>query len=200
MRGTTIIMLKAPRAGAVKTRLGKEIGMGRSAALFRIMTDHTIRTALRDGSDIVLAVDPVSAMAGWSSLWPPHLPRIPQGRGDLGERMRRVMDTVPRGPVVVIGADAPGLRAHHLRPAFDLLRGHDAVFGPADDGGYWLVGLARRRSAPDLFNGVRWSSETALTDTLASLPERFRVTQTEPLGDVDVASDLDLMRPFSVAR
>ena len=77
--------------------------------------------------------------------------------------------------------------------------GADAVIGPATDGGYWLIGLARRRAAPDLFRGVRWSSEHALSDTAASLPAGYIVRQTDYLSDLDIADDLGLMRPFSLA-
>ena len=190
MRGILIIMLKAPRAGAVKTRLAAGVGAGRAAALFRIMTAHTIREAEKSGATVVLAVDPPSAMSGWNSLWPPHLPRVAQGRGDLGQRMTRVMNHAPPGPVVLIGADAPGLRARHIREAFSKLRGADAVFGPADDGGYWLIGLARRRAAPDLFRGVRWSTEHALAETVASLPGDFRIGLLGAMTDIDDERDL----------
>ena len=190
MRGTLVIFVKAPKAGRVKTRLGAEIGMGTAAALFRIMTMRTILEAEKSGARVVLAVDPDSSVYGWDSLWPPRLPRVAQGPGDLGERMGRFLGGVGEGPLAIIGADAPGLRARHLRAAFAALRGADAVFGPAADGGYWLIGLARRRSAPDLFRGVRWSTRHALTDTLASLPPTFRLARLETLSDIDDAADL----------
>jgi rSAM/selenodomain-associated transferase 1 len=157
MRGTVVIFAKAPRAGAVKTRLGTHIGMGRAAALFRIMTERTSAEVSRGPWRTIVAVDPPSALAGWRTLFPPRIPRIAQGRGDLGQRMARVMNMVTEGPVIIVGADAPGMRARHLRNAFAALARADAVFGPATDGGYWLIGLARRRSAPGLFQNVRWT-------------------------------------------
>jgi len=200
MRGTLIIFVKAPAAGRVKTRLGAEIGMGAAAALFRTMTMRTVLEAEKSGARVVLAVDPAAAVAGWDNVWPPRLPRLAQGPGPLGERMRRVLDALPRGPVAIIGADAPGFRARHARAAFAALRGADAVFGPAADGGYWLVGLARRRAAPDLFRGVRWSTPRALADTRASLPAGFRTALVETLADVDEAADLGHFGPHATAR
>lgn len=199
-RGTVILFVKAPRAGRVKTRLGAEVGMGRAAALFRIMTMRAVLEAQKGGFRTMLAVDPASALTGWGALWPPHLPRIAQGRGDLGVRMARALRRAPPGPAVIIGGDAPGLRARHLRAAFDALRGADAVFGPAADGGYWLIGLARRRAAPDLFHDVRWSTRHALGDTLASLPQAFRVAMLETLSDIDEASDLAALGTHATAR
>ena len=162
MSGTLFIFLKAPVAGRVKTRLGAEIGAGRATALFRVMTSQTIQHASDGPWRTVLAVDPPSVLSGFDNLWPPHLPRIAQTKGDLGMRMVAVFRSVMPGPVVIIGADAPRLRNDHIREAFSKLAACDAVFGPADDGGYWLIGLARRRTAPNLFQGVRWSTRHAL--------------------------------------
>ncbi|NOX83887.1 MAG: glycosyltransferase [Alphaproteobacteria bacterium] len=190
MRGSVIIFVKAPRAGAVKTRLGAEIGMGRAAALFRIMTERTIAEAVKGDWRTCLAVDPPSAVTGWDSLWPPRLSRMAQAPGDLGARMAHAFNAAPPGPTLIIGADAPGLRARHLRQAFKALGRADAVFGPAEDGGYWLIGLARRRPAPNLFEGVRWSTKHALADTVKTLPGGFQVSHLETLADIDEARDL----------
>lgn len=197
MRGTVIIFVKTPVAGRVKTRLGREIGMGRAAALFRILTNHTLREADKSGFRVVLAVDPPGAAGGVARFWPAHLKRVAQGRGGLGERMARAFQKAPPGPVVIIGADAPALRARHLRRAFAALRGADAVFGPAEDGGYWLIGLNGRRAAPRLFERVRWSTKHALADTLKTLPEFFDVAMLETLCDVDEAADLGALTPFA---
>ncbi|MEX6632223.1 TIGR04282 family arsenosugar biosynthesis glycosyltransferase [Hyphococcus lacteus] len=197
MRGTVVIFLKAPIAGRVKTRLGSEIGMGRASVLFRMMTKRTITEARKGGWQTVLAVDPL--VAGFRNLWPPTLRRIGQGNGDLGQRMKYAMGQIADGPVIVIGADAPDMRVRHLKAAFDALSAADAVFGPAEDGGYWLVGLSRRRAAPDLFDGVRWSTKHALKDTVKSLPRDFQVALIDQLRDVDTKDDLDAMGPFSKA-
>ncbi len=193
MRGTVTIFVKAPRAGKVKTRLGVGIGMGRAAALFRIMTERTVAEAVKGEWRTCLAVDPPSAVTGWDRLWPPQLSRMAQGPGDLGARMVRAFSAAPPGPVLIIGADAPGLRARHLRQAFKALGRADAVFGPAEDGGYWLIGLSRRRAAPGLFNNVRWSTKYALADTMKTLPQYFQVEMLESLQDIDVAKDLSAL-------
>lgn len=190
MRGTLIIFVKAPFAGRVKSRLAKTLGPGRAAAIYRRLTANTIAQATRGPWRMVLAVDPASSVRGFASLWPARLPRVAQGRGNLGDRMGRLLDSAPKGPVVIIGSDAPSLRTRHIRAAFRALGGADAVFGPAPDGGYWLIGLARRRGrAPD-FKGVRWSSANALEDTILSLPNDWRVARLETLSDIDDAADL----------
>ena len=208
MKGTLLIFVKAPVAGCVKTRLARELGFARAAALFRIMTKKTIAEARRGGWRTVLAVDPCHALVGYNTVWPNDAPRVFQGGGDLGDRMGRIFQQTSyranvqkkRAPVVVIGADAPKMQTRHIMRAFKALQGHDAVFGPTSDGGYWLIGLAGRRGAPDLFNNVRWSTSHALEDTKASLPADFRIAEIDRLDDVDDASDLRRVGPNALHR
>jgi len=108
-----------------------------------------------------------------------------QGGGDLGVRMRRALAANPPGPVVLVGGDIPALAARHVAAAFRLLGGHDLVFGPAEDGGFWLVGARRAPRLPPLFQRVRWSSPHALADTLAELPRWVSVGFIDRLEDVD---------------
>jgi rSAM/selenodomain-associated transferase 1 len=189
------IMIKEPRAGRVKTRLGKDIGMTRAAWWFRHQTRRLLR---RLGDDprwqTVLAVSP--DVAGLQSrIWPMHLPRWPQGQGNLGTRMAAIFQSAPKGPVVIIGADIPDITPALIEKAFRALGDHDAVFGPAPDGGYWLVGLKRStRVVPaHLFENVRWSSPHALADSIATLGDAH-VAMIDSLQDVDIVSDLDLIK------
>ncbi|HEV2303183.1 MAG TPA: DUF2064 domain-containing protein, partial [Stellaceae bacterium] len=110
---------------------------------------------------------------------------VPQGRGDLGARMRRALARSATRPAVLIGGDIPGITARHIAEAFRRLRRHDLVFGPAEDGGFWLVGARPMRHLPAMFADVRWSSPGALADTLAGLPRRLSVGFAARLEDVD---------------
>ncbi len=125
-----------------------------------------------------------------SRVWPRGIDRWPQRDGDLGDRMGRIFRSFPPGPVVIIGADIPGISRADIWDAFQALGRADAVFGPAPDGGYWLVGM--KRSAPPprtLFQGVRWSSGHALADSEASIPG-LRIAHVATRRDVDQAADL----------
>jgi uncharacterized protein len=190
-KGTLVIMVKEPRPGRVKTRLGRDLGMTAAAWWFRHQTRRLIRTIQDPRWNVVLAVTP--DRAGLSSrVWPEHIARAPQGHGNLGDRMARMLRGAPAGPVCVIGADIPGITCAEIAKAFQALGGHDAVFGPAPDGGYWLIGLKRARAVPPgLFDGVRWSSEHALADTIATLPDH-RIAKITPLQDVDTIDDLPM--------
>lgn len=182
-------MLKEPRPGRVKTRLGRDIGMTEAAWWFRHQTARLLRRLDDPRWRLILAVSPDHDGLE-SRIWPAHLPRMPQGPGDLGLRMARVFRSMPPGPACIIGGDIPGIEPHHIDRAFRALGRHDAVFGPATDGGYWLTGLRHPGLAPrSLFHDVRWSSQNALADSIATLPGR-RTALTDTLADVDTAADL----------
>ncbi|WGW05139.1 TIGR04282 family arsenosugar biosynthesis glycosyltransferase [Tropicibacter oceani] len=186
---TLIVMVKEPRPGRVKTRLGRDIGHTAAAWWFRHQTRALLRRLQDPRWQIVLAVSP-DREGLQSRIWPAHLPRLAQGRGNLGDRMARMMRAAPPGPVCVIGADIPGITPASIWRAFTSLGAHDAVFGPAPDGGYWLVGVRNAAAVPSaLFQGVRWSSQHALADSLASL-SGARVALVDELRDVDTVADL----------
>jgi rSAM/selenodomain-associated transferase 1 len=183
-----VLMVKVPALGRTKTRLAREIG-GVGATAFYRHTVSAVLGRLGTASDwqTILCVSPDADRM--SPVWPRHFMRLPQGGGDLGQRMQRVMDRLPPGPAVIIGTDVPGIRAEHVRDAFRMLGSRDAVFGPSPDGGYWLVGLKRTGRVPRIFADVRWSSAHALADTLRNA-SGLRVGQVASLADVDEAADL----------
>jgi uncharacterized protein len=180
-----IIMAKAPRLGLVKSRLARDIGLAEAWAFYRRTLADVSRRLAADGRWTTwLGVSPDGA-ALKGALWPVNCPRMAQGDGDLGQRMARLLSAVPPGPAVLIGADIPGIKATHINQAFRCLGANDAVFGPATDGGYWLVGMRHRSVFVDIFRDVRWSSADALDDTLANLPKRWRHGLVATLDDVD---------------
>lgn len=181
-------MVKEPRPGRVKSRLGRDIGMTSAAWWFRHQIRHLFRRLKDPRWELVIAVTP--DVAGMHSrVWPRGMRRIAQGNGNLGDRMARALASTTTGPVCVIGADIPGIKKTHIARAFGALGAHEAVFGPAPDGGYWLIGLKNTRLAPkNLFKGVRWSGEYALEDTIKSLGET-RIAFVDELRDVDTADD-----------
>lgn len=182
-------MVKEPRPGRVKTRLGRVIGMTRAAWWFRHQTSQLVRTLQDPRWQIVLAVSP-DREGMLSRVWQMGVPRMPQGPGDLGKRMARALSTQPSGSVCLIGADIPGIRSQNIARAFRALGSADAVFGPSPDGGFWLIGLKSPRPARSrLFRDVRWSSEHALADTVASIPD-LKVAYVDELQDVDTVRDL----------
>ncbi len=189
-----VIMVKEPLAGRVKTRLARGIGAVGAVSVYRAMLGSV---AARLGADrrwqTVLAVSPDTARV--SRMLPHGRLAIPQGQGDLGQRLQAVFAMVPPGPVVVIGTDIPGITPRDIADAFRALGSHDAVFGSSPDGGYWLVGLKRRPRVPRAFGSVRWSSSFALADTEANL-HRLKIAHLAVRDDVDDAASLMRLAPL----
>ncbi|WP_158921724.1 TIGR04282 family arsenosugar biosynthesis glycosyltransferase [Acidisphaera sp. S103] len=182
MRDTVIVFARAPRLGTVKRRLAKDIG-DRAALRFHIAT---LTALLRDLTacrhfDTVLAVTPDRTRI----RLPVNVQHIGQGHGDLGRRMTKALGRYRR--VALMGCDIPQAGAADIKTAFCRLGTADAVFGPATDGGYWLIALGLRRPA-NLFGTVRWSTEHALADTLKQF-RHHRVSFIRRLPDVDTAAD-----------
>lgn len=189
-----IVFARAPRFGAVKTRLARDVGR---LAAWTFQRRALAAMLARLGRDprwrLWLAVAPDAFARRPFRPRPPKGARIvPQGPGDIGTRMAgafaRVFTQGPPGPVVLIGADIPGVRARHVALAFRRLGAHDAVFGPATDGGFWLIGF-RRPPPGTVFAGVRWSTPNALADTLANLDGLNVAPPLETLADVDDGRD-----------
>jgi len=179
-----ILFARAPRLGTVKRRLAAGIGAVQALRFYR----NALAASLRKFSNLPGFQTVIAITPDRSKIRAPGWAVIGQGQGDLGLRMHNAFRRFPRRRVVLVGVDIPGLGAADIRAAITALRGADAVFGPAADGGYYLVGVGPRRTAKP-FVGVRWSSEHALADTLRNF-SGLRVQQLRVLQDIDTAEDL----------
>lgn len=186
-----VIMAKQPLIGRVKTRLARDIGHVEALRFYREAGGSLIRRVGRDPRwQTVIAVAPDRAVHE-RGIWPEDLPRVGQGEGDLGDRMGRLFRDLPPGPVVIVGADIPAIGKAQVAAAFDALGRSDMVIGPAEDGGYWLIGMKRRPRVREIFEGVRWSSEHAMEDTLKNIRrQNMSVRVLERLCDIDTGADL----------
>lgn len=185
-RAPVCVFAKPPVAGAVKTRLARTEGERRAADLARAFLVDTL-TGLRAvpwARPILATTGPLGALAGPTPEWP-------QGDGDLGDRLERVLARAltEADQSFAIGADSPGLPRAHLERARELLVDADAVLGPADDGGFYLLGL--RRCPPGLLHGLPWSTASTAFAVAARLRDAgLRVAHAPPWFDVDDAAAL----------
>lgn len=190
-----LVFVRAPERGRVKTRLATGIGEEAALRVYRALGAHAVREALRVRPRAAVRVYHTPAggeerVRAWLGSGPAYLP---QAEGGLGERLEAAFDegfAAGFSPVVVIGSDLPGLSAALLEAAFARLSGgEEAVLGPARDGGYYLLGLARPR--PALFRGIPWSTDAVLRETLRRLEEEgIAPALLPPLSDVDTEEDL----------
>jgi rSAM/selenodomain-associated transferase 1 len=186
------ILAKAPVAGFAKTRLIPALGPAGAARLQRALTARTLRTALAAGlGPVTLWCAPDARHRFFRAVR--HTTGVAledQPAGDLGDRMHAAFVHAGTAPLLLVGTDCPALTPQHLVGAAQrLLAGDDAVFHPAEDGGYVLVGL-RRPQAP-LFAHMAWSTERVMADTharAAALGLQVHVAPT--LWDVDEPADL----------
>ncbi|MDH3474588.1 MAG: TIGR04282 family arsenosugar biosynthesis glycosyltransferase [Rhodospirillales bacterium] len=190
LRRHLVVFARAPRLGKVKRRLARDLGTLAAWRFHRLTTAALLRRLASDPRWTTwLAVTPDSAAHAGRGLWPGSCRILPQGPGDLGRRMGRVIERLPPGPVAIVGSDIPGIGARHVVEAFRRLGDHDWVLGPARDGGYWLIGARRRPALRLPFAGVRWGGPHALADTLGNLAGQ-RIALLEQLDDVDTGADL----------
>jgi rSAM/selenodomain-associated transferase 1 len=193
-----IVFAKAPVPGLAKTRLIPALGAEGAAALAERLLRHAVaagaaaRLAALELCATPDASHPVFAeLAGACGL---HLSE--QGEGDLGARMHRALSRVlAQGqPVLLIGTDAPALGAAALQAAAAALLDHDAVFVPALDGGYALVGL--RQPAPALFSDMLWSTAQVMAETRSrATAAGLRWAELPAVSDIDVPEDLVHLPP-----
>jgi rSAM/selenodomain-associated transferase 1 len=184
MKDVVIVFARAPRLGAVKRRLAQGIGDRAALRFHKATLGRLLRSLLRERRfSTILALTPDNARF----RLPANVARMGQGKGDLGRRMQRAFSRFPHARVALVGCDIPELGAADLRAAFRCLGSAEAVFGPAADGGYWLVGMSHRRPARP-FRNVRWSGQHALADTRANFTNR-PIATLRMLEDIDTAGD-----------
>ncbi|ADM08494.1 hypothetical protein PB2503_02077 [Parvularcula bermudensis HTCC2503] len=193
-------MAKPPLIGRVKTRLARDIGAVSAVGFYR-WSVHRLLTRLARPRQwrLVLAVNERAARR--YACWPAGtVERCAQGRGNLGDRIGHVCAQFGAAPCVVIGTDSPQIDPWLIERAFAALGGHDAVFGPAEDGGYWAIGVNHGAALPDL-SAVRWSTPKALEDSLAAFRAQARIATLPTLVDVDdAASYRQLVQQYGPLR
>ncbi|HEY5292121.1 MAG TPA: TIGR04282 family arsenosugar biosynthesis glycosyltransferase [Burkholderiales bacterium] len=190
-----MVFAKAPTPGRVKTRLVPALGERAAAALHRQLAERTLCTALAAGlGKVELWCAPGTNDEFFAACAKQHGVSLrAQGEDDLGMRMARALEfSLAEGtPALLIGSDCPALTPAYLREAAAaLVSENDAVIGPAEDGGYVLIGLARSPAAP-LFEDIAWGSATVMQDTRTRLASRnWRWRELATLWDVDRPEDL----------
>jgi rSAM/selenodomain-associated transferase 1 len=193
-RRALVVMAKAPLPGFAKTRLQRELGLAddeiaRIAEAFLRDTLAACREASAAEIRVHFAPDDAAEVLRRIA---PDVALVPQVDGDLGARMHaaiRAAFDAGSARVVVLGTDTPHVAAATLRSAFDALERAECVLGPAEDGGYWSIGLRSPRLL--LFEGVEWSTPRVLQQTLQrALESGTSCIQLAPDYDVDGARDL----------
>lgn len=191
-----IVFAKSPELGKVKTRLAATIGNEKALEAYQLLVKHT-ETVIAS-TNIPVAVYFTHFMDDEQSFCFVNEAKHVQVTGDLGDKMKAAFqDQFEAGnkQVVIVGTDCYELKKKHIEAAFESLNNCDVVVGPANDGGYYLLGS--NTFIPSLFENITWSTESVLTETLAvvnQLGKRYELLET--LVDVDYEHELGDLKPL----
>ncbi len=189
-----IVFTKNLVEGKVKTRLAKSIGDRAALQVYTLLLEHTKSiTADLDFNTRVGYSEYADDKDTWNIS---EVSKFIQQGSDLGERMKQAFEEGFKDgfrKVILIGGDCFNLKSRHLKAAFDALDDNNFVFGPALDGGYYLIGM--RYMYEQLFQNKSWGTDTVLKDTLEDLKDEA-VFLLEPLNDIDTLEDLKACQPL----
>lgn len=180
-------MAKPPILGFAKTRLAKEIGDAKALEVYRGLLNYTFNVASQSGFDVIIFFTHECEFTKSFNLFSKEY----QKGEVLGEKMENAFSNVFENykQVLMIGADCPGLRAEHISRAFSILESDDVVFGPSEDGGYYLIGMKSLHL--HLFRNKTWSTDLLLKESLQDLEAFGQSYQCmEVLNDIDTYEDL----------
>ncbi len=186
-----IVMTKYPEPGKAKTRLIPALGVGGAVRLHRRLGIHTAKTVRSFNPEVHYSGGDLDLMHSWLG----DFKYVAQSEGDLGDRMKQAFQSgFDQGcdRIVMIGTDCPAINASSIDQAFSVLNKIDVVFGPAVDGGYYLIGL--RQQTLELFSNITWSTASVLQDSLAIVKGlNLSYELLEILPDIDRPEDLQYL-------
>jgi rSAM/selenodomain-associated transferase 1 len=188
------LFAKWPVDGLVKTRLAGDNAAWGVRVAHAFLLDSLQRLAAIE-ADRVLVFSPSEREADFAAVAADRVHLLPQGHGDLGQRLAAFIDHYLKSgaaAVVAVGTDSPTLPVEYIERAFVALESADVVLGPATDGGYYLIGCGS--SHPPLFENISWGSGYVLAETIAALSDpRWRLSVLPPWYDVDTPDDWTML-------
>lgn len=183
-----IVFTRNPEIGKVKTRLAKTIGDTSALNIYKFLLEHTEKVISKIVCDKAIYY---SVKVRDNDIWNNSIYQKHQQEGeDLGIRMLNAFKSGFENnyeKIVIVGSDLYDLKPKHIEEAFHKLDNHDVIIGPAEDGGYYLLGM--KKSHPEVFKNKAWGTETVRKNTLNDL-ENESVFLLEELNDIDTYDDL----------
>ena len=192
-----LLFAKSPDPGRVKTRLAAKVGMITSAQLYKCFVEDSVTLLKNLGLDFRLYFWPPETKNEFIAWLGSDINYIPQSGNDLGQKLKNVFEgTFNDGykSVIAIGSDSPDLSIDFLKQAHAALQSHDAVIGPAADGGYYLIGFNKDAFAAEVFDEINWSTNSVFEKTIDKL--KFMETtffELPKFHDIDNIDDLKLL-------
>jgi uncharacterized protein len=188
-----IVFVRLPATGRVKTRLAKVVGPENAAALYRCFVADVLATVRRSGYPPLVFFDPPDDGARVKEWLGEEMTCLPQTGEELGKRMAEAFKVAfaSCSRAVLLGSDCPDLPEALIAEAFRSLENHDAVIGPAVDGGYLLIGFVKAGFSEAAFEGIEWGGAQVFDTTLAILQQNHVNLHVLPAwNDIDDYADL----------
>jgi len=180
-----VLFTRFPVAGAAKTRLIPAVGAEGAAAIHKILTERTVETLLSCDCQVEIAF--TGATEKEFRDWLGNDPTYVEQRGD--DLTDRLLERLSPAPVLFLGSDTPALETRHIKQALSELQSHDAVIGPAEDGGYYCIGLNNEHEF--LFREMSWSTDQVFPETVKRMDDaNISYALLETLSDCDTPEDL----------
>lgn len=184
-----IIFTRNPELGKVKTRLASTIGDEKALEIYKELLLHTMETTKNIDGDVFVLYD---KKIEENDIWPNETyHKFVQSGEDLGEKMQNAFQKLfdlNYQNCIIIGSDLFDLNEKLISDAFQVLDKNDVVIGPAEDGGYYLLGL--KKIIPEIFKNKKWGTSSVFADTLKDL-ENLKIDYTKKLNDIDTFEDLE---------
>jgi rSAM/selenodomain-associated transferase 1 len=194
IKKTVLVFIKSPDEEKVKSRLASVIGEEKAIILYKSFILDIIETIQRGNYPLKIYFHPPDSGDALKSWMGNNCDYLPQRGDDLGERMKNAfIQSFSEGleKVLLIGSDIPDLKLTVVNEAFESLNDHDAVIGPASDGGYYLIGFKKSTFLPDIFNGIPWGGDSVFLKTMEVFNRTGWVVHILPeWRDVDTMDDL----------
>lgn len=192
-----IIMAKEPRVGSTKTRLCPPLTFEEAAKFYEALLLDTIELASSlDKIDLAVAVTPPDSVPYFEQVSPEDTILVPVDCEDIGQCLNIVLAHLLRmgySKAMALNSDGPSLPGEYIRQAVTRLENHDLVFGPSEDGGYYLVGL--KETCDQVFTDIDWSTSRVLKQSLKKCERlELQVDLLLPWYDVDTAKDIERLR------
>lgn len=189
-----LLFVRAPELGRIKTRLGKKMDAAAVCRLYQCFVQDIIETLTAGGHDMIVFFTPPHRGAAVQAWLGDTLSYQAQAGKNLGDRMRHAFADVFAGGVdqaVLIGSDLPDLDNRIIETSFEYLKQKDAVIGPAEDGGYYLIGLRKNAFDNDLFSGIDWGTGSVFRQTMGKIHDACLSCHVLPYWqDIDTPDDL----------
>lgn len=194
MQRRVLLFIRAPELGRVKTRLEKKLDAATVLTLYKHFVEDTMESLTAGGYGIIVFFSPLHKEPAVRAWLGDTVHLQPQTGENLGKKMRNAFSTVfamGLGQAVLMGSDSPDIDIGIVDEAYAFLENRDVVIGPAEDGGYYLIGFQNQAFDGDVFSGIDWGTEHVYQQTLQRVYDAGLNTHVLPTWqDIDTFEDL----------